>query len=163
MSLQWSVTQAIMWLPLVFQTFPCPRLASAVSFSQSPSYPTITSKELFLLLSYDVLWPCSGSRTGTVLSLCHLIDTLLLVTCAYIETINQVTGSTSPGACAPANVSDGLYKGCTRLFRKCHFPDISGFYYCSFFLFSIVFFVVKFDNNLRKNVEVLFWKVLWMI
>ncbi|MEQ2307407.1 hypothetical protein AMECASPLE_017956 [Ameca splendens] len=84
-----------MWLPLVSQTFPCPHLASSMSFSQSPSYPTITSGELFLLVSYDVLWPCSGSRTGTVLSLRHLIDTLLPVTCAYTETMNQVIGSSS--------------------------------------------------------------------
>lgn len=137
MSSQRSVTQAIMWLPLISQTFPCPRQAPSTSSSQSPSYPAITSGELFLLLSYDVLWPCSGSRTGTVLSLCHLIDTLLLVTCAYTETINRVTGSTSPRPCAPA------YGGCTRLFRKCYFRGISGFYSCFFFTFS--------HNNISKS------------
>jgi len=65
-------------------------------------YPTITSGGLFLLVSYDVLWPCSGSRTVTVLSLCHLIDTVLLVTCIHTMTINQVTDRTSPWPCAPA-------------------------------------------------------------
>lgn len=100
-SCQWSGTRPIMWLPPVSQTFPWPRLASS---PQPRSYPAITSAELFLLLSYDVLWRCSGSRTGTLLSLCHLIDTLLRVTCACAETRKRVTGSTSPRPCAAAYV-----------------------------------------------------------
>lgn len=109
--MQRSVTQAIMWLPLISQTFRCPRLASSTSFSQSSS---ITNGGLFLLVSYDVLWPCSGSRTVTVLSLCHLIDTLLLVTCTHNMTINQVTDSSSPQPCAPAYVSCEPHKGGTQ-------------------------------------------------
>lgn len=77
---------------------------------------TITSGGLLLSVSYDVLWPRSGSRTVTVLSLCHLIDMPLLVTCTHTMTINQVTDSTSPQPCAPASVSSVLHGGCTHFF-----------------------------------------------
>lgn len=46
------------------QTPQCPRPRLTASFR----WLAITSARLFLLLSYDVLWPCSGSRTVTVLS-----------------------------------------------------------------------------------------------
>lgn len=76
---------------ILSQTFWCPRLPFSPSVSNA-----ITSGGLFLLVSYDVLWPCSGSRTVTVLSLRHLIDTPLVVTCTHTVIINQVTDSTSP-------------------------------------------------------------------
>lgn len=46
------------------QTPPCPRPRLTASLG----WLAITSARLFLPLSYDVLWPCSGSRTVTVLS-----------------------------------------------------------------------------------------------
>lgn len=94
-----------------------PSVPSSVSiYVFLPVSPVITSEGLFLSVSYDVLWPCSGSRTVTVLSLCHLIDTPFLVTCTDTAclsvcvcvhpymTINQVNNS-SPQPCAPAYVS----------------------------------------------------------
>ena len=52
-----------------------PSSVSGCVFLTASASPVITSEGLFPSVSYDVLWPCSGSRTGTVLSLCHLIDT----------------------------------------------------------------------------------------
>lgn len=52
-----------------------PSSVSRCVFLPASASPVITSEGLFLSVSYDVLWPCSGSRTVTVLSLCHPIDT----------------------------------------------------------------------------------------
>lgn len=67
------------------QTFGCPCLSSS---TVPPPSPLITSRGLFLPVSYDVLWPCSGSQTVTLLSLCHLINTPFLVTwrCTHTHT-----------------------------------------------------------------------------
>lgn len=111
-----------------------------LSFPSDPSVPpsvsqcvflpvsvslVITSTWLFLSVSYDVLWPCSGSRTVTVLSLRHLIDTLFPVTCAHTPpvcvcarpciTINQVSNS-SPQPYAAAYCRS-CTKGCTHSFQ----------------------------------------------
>lgn len=110
-----------------------------LSFPSDPSVPSsvsqcvflpvsvslvITSTWLFLSVSYDVLWPCSGSRTVTVLSLCHLIDTLFPVTCAHTPpvcarpciAINQVNNS-SPQPYAAAYCRS-CAKGCTHSFQN---------------------------------------------
>lgn len=128
-----------------------------LSFPSDPSVPSsvsqcvflpvsvslvITSTWLFLSVSYDVLWPCSGSRTVTVLSLRHLIDTLFPVTCAHTPpvcvrpciAINQVNNSSpQPYAAAYCKV---LYQRLRALILKCHFPsDSKHQYFCFVFCF----------------------------
>lgn len=77
--LLWSVKQTIMWLTLSFSSDPTvPSFESHCVFLASLSL--LLSQGLFLSVSYDVLRSWSGSRTVTLLSLCHLICAPFLVT-----------------------------------------------------------------------------------
>lgn len=115
---------------------PCPRL------SASFCWLAITSARLFLPVSYDVLWPCSGSRTVTVLSPPrHLIDTLFPVTCAHSAELQCVcnAGDHVNNDGGPAVIVR------SSLIWKCHLPSNSR-QHCGHFFF------LHFQNR-TKNVR----------